>query len=121
MFAILTLVLLLHVTTAVLLFAALLLLRRPLRCTDKVIVAAMYSGTQKTIGLGIPIIHEVFAGRPDLGLLVIPLLLFHPIQIILGSILAPYIKSHIKSLANPREEVKDEDILVDVSLSPIHQ
>jgi sodium/bile acid cotransporter 7 len=53
----------------------------PVMFTDKDRVAALYSAPQKTIALGIPLINEMFSGRPNVGVLVLPLLMYHPLQV----------------------------------------
>jgi len=50
------------------------------------------TATQKTLALGMPLLGVVFAGRPDLGLLCTPLLLQHPLQLLVGSLLSPRLK-----------------------------
>lgn len=45
--------------------------------------------TQKTLALGLPLLQVVFAGRPDLALICTPLLIQHPLQLLVGSVNAP--------------------------------
>ena len=45
-------------------------------------------GTQKTLALGLPLLRLVFSHRPDLGLLCTPLLIQHPLQLAVGSLLS---------------------------------
>lgn len=45
--------------------------------------------TQKTLALGLPLLKIIFASRPDLGLLCTPLLIQHPLQLVVGSLLSP--------------------------------
>ena len=52
------------------------------------------TATQKTLALGLPLLRVVFAGRPDLGLLCTPLLIQHPLQLVLGSLLSPKLKQY---------------------------
>ncbi|XP_052277241.1 sodium/bile acid cotransporter 7-like isoform X2 [Dreissena polymorpha] len=56
-------------------------------------VALMFCCTHKSLTLGIPIIKIIFADSPSLSLITIPLLVYHPTQILLGGMLVPYIKS----------------------------
>jgi sodium/bile acid cotransporter 7 len=46
------------------------------------------TSTQKTLAFGLPLIRVVFANRPDLGLLLTPLLMQHPLQLMVGSLLS---------------------------------
>ena len=51
------------------------------------------TATQKTLALGLPLLRVVFAGRPDLGVLCTPLLIQHPLQLFVGSVLSPKLKA----------------------------
>ncbi|KAL4230308.1 hypothetical protein ACF0H5_010691 [Mactra antiquata] len=56
-------------------------------------VALMFCCTHKSLTLGIPIIKIIFADSPSLSLITIPLLVYHPTQILLGGVLSPYIRT----------------------------
>ncbi|MBN3316528.1 NTCP7 protein, partial [Atractosteus spatula] len=56
-------------------------------------VAIMFCATHKSLTLGIPMMKIVFAGHEHLSLISIPLLIYHPTQILLGSVLVHSIKS----------------------------
>eukprot|EP00752_Nemacystus_decipiens_P003116 g2885.t2 len=60
-------------------------------------IAAMFCGTHKTLAFGIPLIKALFDGHPSLGMLATPLLLFHPLELMLGSALAPTLRSRADS------------------------
>ncbi|GFO09164.1 sodium/bile acid cotransporter 7 [Plakobranchus ocellatus] len=47
-------------------------------------VAITFCGTHKSLTLGIPMIEIIFANNPNMSLLSIPLLMYNPIQILLG-------------------------------------
>ena len=51
-------------------------------------------GTQKTLALGLPLLKIIYAARPDLGVLCTPLLIQHPLQLLVGSLLAPRFKAY---------------------------
>jgi sodium/bile acid cotransporter 7 len=46
--------------------------------------------TQKTVALGLPLVRIVFAGDPDLGALILPLLAYHLLQLMVASAAAPW-------------------------------
>jgi len=50
-------------------------------------IAILYSGSSKTISLGIPLIETIYEGDPNLGMYLIPLLLYKPTCLIIGSLL----------------------------------
>lgn len=54
-------------------------------------IAAFYCGGQKTLAMGLPMSVLIFGAveNLELSLLLIPLILYHPAQFILGGILAP--------------------------------
>ncbi|XP_019711739.1 sodium/bile acid cotransporter 7 isoform X2 [Hippocampus comes] len=56
-------------------------------------VAIMFCSTHKSLTLGIPMLKIVFAGYKHLSLISVPLLIYHPAQILLGSVLVPTIRS----------------------------
>jgi len=55
-------------------------------------IAAFYCGGQKSVAMGLPLSAMIFgvgAGGPDLGLLLLPLLIYHTAQLMLGGWLVP--------------------------------
>lgn len=51
-------------------------------------VALTVIAAQKTAGLGIPMLTLMFAGDPRLGLYTLPLLIWHPTQMVVASVIA---------------------------------
>lgn len=51
-------------------------------------VAAVFCGTKKTLAAGIPMAKVIFAGDPALGMILLPIMLYHPIQIFYCAMLA---------------------------------
>ncbi|MFO0450314.1 MAG: bile acid:sodium symporter family protein [Pseudomonadota bacterium] len=51
-------------------------------------IAALFCGSQKSLATGIPVASVLFAGDPGLGLVVLPLLLYHQLQLVAGAVLA---------------------------------
>lgn len=56
-------------------------------------VAIMFCSTHKSLTLGIPMLKIVFSGYSYLSLISIPLLIYHPVQILLGGLLVPVVKA----------------------------
>lgn len=55
-------------------------------------VSAFFTGSQKSIATGLPLLTAIFAAASlpvDTGLVLLPLLLYHSLQLFLGGILAP--------------------------------
>ena len=42
----------------------------------------LYTSMQKSLGLGIPLINAMFGTQSDVGVLTIPLLIYHPLQVL---------------------------------------
>uniref|UniRef100_A0A3B5QCI5 Sodium/bile acid cotransporter n=1 Tax=Xiphophorus maculatus TaxID=8083 RepID=A0A3B5QCI5_XIPMA len=60
-------------------------------------VAIIFCSTHKSLTLGIPMLKIVFEGYQHLSLISVPLLIYHPAQILLGSVLVPTIRSWMTS------------------------
>lgn len=58
-------------------------------------VAFLYCATQKTLALGLPLLRILFQGRADLAVLCTPLLLQHPLQLVVGSLLQPLLSKQV--------------------------
>jgi sodium/bile acid cotransporter 7 len=65
-------------------------------------VALVFCGSQKSLVAGIPIANALFAG-PMLGMLVLPVMLYHPMQLVAGAWLARrYAKRQVAAVAGER-------------------
>jgi sodium/bile acid cotransporter 7 len=51
-------------------------------------IAAIFCGSKKSIASGVPMAQLIFAGDPRLGLILLPLMLYHPLQLIICGVLA---------------------------------
>lgn len=59
-------------------------------------IAAFYCGSQKSLATGLPLVSSILLAAPDMKnatMVFIPLLCFHPLQMLLAGIVAPLIKS----------------------------
>jgi len=50
--------------------------------------AVVFCGTKKSLATGVPMAHLVFAGQPGLGLILLPIMLYHPLQLLICTPLA---------------------------------
>lgn len=55
----------------------------------KLRVMGLYGCTHKTVAMGIPLINAIFEDSPFLGLYTLPLLVWHPTQLMIGTFLSP--------------------------------
>jgi solute carrier family 10 (sodium/bile acid cotransporter), member 7 len=59
-------------------------------------VTGFMASSQKTAALGVPIIHSIYAGDPNEGLYTLPILIWHPMMVVMCSILIPRLSKFIK-------------------------
>ncbi|MCD5994295.1 bile acid:sodium symporter [Pseudomonas sp. CDFA 602] len=89
--------------TAVLLALILLLTTRTAKAlkfdhADK--VAAVFCATKKSLAAGAPMAALIFGSNPGLGLILLPIMIYHPMQLIVCSIIAEnYAGRHRKQLS----------------------
>ena len=55
-------------------------------------VAATFCGAHKTLAFGLPLINTVFEGNPNLASYCAPIMIMHPLQLAIGSLVVPYFK-----------------------------
>ena len=55
-------------------------------------VFALFGCTQKTISLGVPLIQALYEDNTALALFTLPILIWHPVELILGSLTAPKLR-----------------------------
>lgn len=55
-------------------------------------VAAFFAATQKTLAFGLPLLRTIFASSPELAFYTAPILMLHPLQLVLGSCLVPMMR-----------------------------
>jgi solute carrier family 10 (sodium/bile acid cotransporter), member 7 len=74
------------------LFAAVMLLTsaasRALGFTREDRIAAMFCGSKKTLASGVPMAKLIFGVHPGLGLILLPIMIYHPLQLIVCGMLA---------------------------------
>ncbi len=51
-------------------------------------IAAVFCGSKKTLASGVPMARLLFGAHPGLGLIVLPLMFYHLLQLIVGAVLA---------------------------------
>jgi sodium/bile acid cotransporter 7 len=80
-----------------------LLGRRALGADRQALLAPLVlCGSQKTLAAGLPMAQSLFAASAlNLGLLLLPLLLYHPIQLLLGGVIANTFRRRINASAPP--------------------
>jgi sodium/bile acid cotransporter 7 len=51
-------------------------------------IAAIFCGSKKTLAAGVPMAKLIFGAHPALGLILLPIMIYHPLQLIVGGLLA---------------------------------
>lgn len=77
-----------------------------LRFPPRDIVCIVFCAVHKSLTLGIPMLKIVFAGHPSLSLISLPLLVYHPTQILFGGMLVPGIRSWMETAESRRTAPK---------------
>ena len=72
------------------------LLRLLFPTRPKLRVMGLFGCTHKTVAMGIPLINAIFENDPAVGLYTLPLLVWHPMQLVLGSLLAPRLAAFVE-------------------------
>jgi len=72
-------------------------------------VSAWFCSTQKSMAMGIPLIKIIFEGSPEIGLIQIPLLIYHPTQTIGASFFLSKMNKWVKK---DDEEDKEDTRLI---------
>ena len=51
-------------------------------------ITAMFCGSKKTLASGVPMANLIFAGQPVLGLVLLPIMVYHSMQLLVSGVLA---------------------------------
>jgi solute carrier family 10 (sodium/bile acid cotransporter), member 7 len=90
--SLLTLLSLGHVASLAVLFALFSL--PALKFSRKQVVAAMFCSSHKTLAFGLPLVNTVFVGNVNLAAYCAPIMVIHPLQLVLGSLLIPRLEKY---------------------------
>jgi solute carrier family 10 (sodium/bile acid cotransporter), member 7 len=67
-------------------------------CAPPQRVMGLFGCTHKTIAIGIPLINALYEDSPQSkALYALPLLVWHPIQLVLGTLLTPYLVAYVQA------------------------
>ena len=73
----------------------------------KVQIVGVFACTHKTVSVGVPLITSIYSGSPLLGLYILPLLIWYPTQLVLGTALVPYLARYV---VRKEKELKENDV-----------
>jgi solute carrier family 10 (sodium/bile acid cotransporter), member 7 len=60
-------------------------------------VTGLFCCTFKTVSLGVPLINSMYEGNVNLALYILPLLIWNPLQLLIGSFLSPILRRFVQS------------------------
>jgi len=75
------------------------------RDKPKLRVMGLFGATHKTVAMGVPLISALYETSPVAGLYTLPILIWHPMQLFLGTFLAPWLSDFVD-----REEARLQSI-----------
>jgi sodium/bile acid cotransporter 7 len=61
---------------------------RAARLDDADASAALFCASQKTLAAGVPMAQLIFGAHPGLGLILLPVMLYHPLQLMVHGMMA---------------------------------
>jgi sodium/bile acid cotransporter 7 len=53
-------------------------------------IAAMFCGSKKTLASGVPMARLIFGAHPAIGVILLPIMIYHPLQLVICGFLAQY-------------------------------
>lgn len=56
-------------------------------------IAAVLCGSKKTLASGVPMAHLIFGSNPAIGMILLPIMIYHPLQLAVGGTLAQHWKT----------------------------
>eukprot|EP00984_Skeletonema_dohrnii_P024593 scaffold13738_cov176-Skeletonema_dohrnii-CCMP3373.AAC.1 len=88
-------------------------LRVLFRNEPKLQAMGLFGCTHKTVAMGVPLINAIYESNPMVGLYTLPLLIWHPMQLVVGSFVAPYVAAYVQrreeEISSTLQEEKSED------------
>ena len=71
-------------------------------------VMGLFGCVHKTVAVGVPMLQAMFEGNPKLGMYTLPLLVWHPLQLLIGTIAAPHLAAWVDKQVAATDEAKEK-------------
>ena len=71
-------------------------------------VMGLFGCTHKTVAIGVPLINAIYEDNEAVGLYTLPLLIWHPMQLVIGTFLVPRLAAFVKA-ENERLGIQAEE------------
>jgi solute carrier family 10 (sodium/bile acid cotransporter), member 7 len=65
-------------------------------------IVALFCGSKKTLASGVPMARLIFGAQPGLALILLPIMIYHPLQLLVGGWLAARLRASGSGLAGGR-------------------
>jgi sodium/bile acid cotransporter 7 len=75
----------------------------------KLRVVGLFGAVAKTVALGIPLIQSLYENNPRVGVYTLPILIWHPMLLVVGSCLTPFVRSYVDSELERIEKASPQD------------
>jgi sodium/bile acid cotransporter 7 len=75
----------------------------------KLRVMGLFGCTHKTVAMGVPLINAIYENNSAIGLYTLPLLIWHPMQLVIGTFVAPKLATFVKREQERLGIAEDED------------
>lgn len=86
------------------------LLRLLFRDAPRLQAMGLFGCTHKTVAMGVPLINAIYEADPRVGLYTLPLLIWHPMQLVLGTAVAPRVAAYVRRREGElRGDARDEE------------
>lgn len=79
------------------------------RDQPKLRVSGLFICMHKTISIGVPLITVLFKGDPQINLYTLPILIWHPMQLVVGTLLMPRLTAFVKTEQDRLGNIEKED------------
>ena len=79
------------------------------RDKPKLRVMGLFGCTHKTVAMGVPLITAIYGDHPSVGQYTLPLLIWHPMQLVIGTFLAPRLTAFVGRENERLGITEDED------------
>jgi len=70
------------------------------RSEPKLQAMGLFGCTHKTVSMGVSLINAIYERDPMVGLYTLPLLIWHPMQLVLGTAIAPRVAEYVENREN---------------------
>lgn len=70
-------------------------------------IAAMFCGSKKTLASGVPMAKLIFGAHPAIGLILLPIMIYHPLQLVICGVLAERWRRQEEADANETDDPRN--------------